>query len=373
MKKQAFEQFWACFSTLYPVQDAPVKDDFAQGAETQQLITDWYRDFYQDLYESKAGYPLNQSRVTPELEDRLVSFAKAHRIDTDYPRIKQVPTLCLTHDIDYLWPTVQMAMKQTISERRLCWPSRQNAYLQSIERLLQLDVQYAGQDGVSTLFLAHKKPARSLRKRLTQWLIDPSYSLDDPYFQDILTLIHRFKSDVGIHGSYFSLEDRLLKEEIQALEKVTGHPIKAGRQHWLNLPGHNAMERIYEAGLTIDSTLGWNGTYGFRCGMARPFPLVLPQGQLWEVPMPLMDGPLFNDMKLSSAEVINKATTLLGLVYDRGGCVALNWHDRAAHPDFNWDEAYKAILEWASNKGFRFTTLSKAVEEYKQSYVPVHT
>ncbi len=105
---------------------------------------------------------------------------------------------------------------------------------------------------------------------------------------------------------------------------------------------------------------------GFRGGMARPFQLALPSGdELWEVPMLLMDGPLFADMALDTEGVVEHSIRLLKEVKRRNGCVAINWHERACSPDYGWGKAYQRILQWAKDEGFRFQSLANAVLSYR--------
>jgi hypothetical protein len=171
--------------------------------------------------------------------------------------------------------------------------------------------------------------------------------------------------EIGLHGSYFSLEENLLERERQNLEQTFNRPVLMGRQHWLNLPGEASVERIFNAGITVDSTLGWNGSSGFRGGMARPFPILLSGGKhLWEVPLVLMDGPLFNDLGLDTDGVFAYAKKILQQVWVRRGMVAINWHERAAHPDYGWFEAYRRILEWAKGAGFQFAPISQATKPW---------
>ena len=55
---------------------------------------------------------------------------------------------------------------------------------------------------------------------------------------------------------------------------------------------------------------------------------------------------------------------MLERVHERGGCVSINWHDRSAVPGQGWVEAYRLILDWARERGFRFLTLTQAAKEW---------
>jgi len=235
-------------------------------------------------------------------------------------------------------------------------------YLESITTILESERAITRQTHVSTVFIASKENSKRFHKRLVQWLIDPSYRYDDQLVQRLFEVLERYGCEIGIHGSFYSIAEDHLKRERHNLSKAAGRQINCGRQHWLNLPGVEPFHRIYRSGVRIDSTLGWNGGVGFRGGMARPFPLVLgPNEILWEVPLLLMDRPLFEDLKLDRHQVVERAISLLEEVYSRRGCVSLCWHGEAAHPDYKWFDAYEDILKWAKGRGFQFCTISQAI------------
>ncbi len=321
----------------------------------------WTEDFSRDIYGARRGYSLFQTRESPDLEDRLVEILKQCSIFSNSKIKNQKPGLCLTHDIDYLKPTWQLALKRAVGYRKKTRMG--SSYLKSFARLLELDqsVQSIGRP-VATVFFALPVKSKKLRNRLFQKVLDPSYLPHTDLFFEFVKLAKSFSCQLGVHGSFFSIQENLLGSEINEISKSTRSPIVVGRQHWLNLSGDTPFEVIKNSGLCVDSSLGWNGRSGFRGGMARPFCIDLKDNQkIWEVPLVLMDGPLFDDMKLNSRQVFERAQLQLQQVFDRRGTVAINWHDRAAHTDYGWDEAYARILEWAAKIGFEFRSLTEAV------------
>jgi len=363
MKSQATRQFLACARTLYAF--SSTEEHGLLGAS--EAITAWHRDFQKDLHESTRGYPGKAgARPSPELEDRLVRIFDRAGLKTR-KRENFAPTLCLSHDIDYLAPTFQMRAKRLVGYRKwLRWEPGQH-YLESVRAMLECERQITGQRGISTVFVASPERSSHWKSRCTQWVIDPSYRVDSPLFESLLKLLREYECEIGVHGSFFSLKEGLLTEEKRRLEKRLSTKITVGRQHWLELPDEKAFDQIAASGLQADSSLGWNGTAGFRSGMARPFPLCLENGaQLWEMPLVLMDGPLFDDLKMSTDAVVAKAQELLEQVFERQGCVSINWHDRAADADYGWFEAYEKILQWAKARGFAFSRISDAIALRKE-------
>jgi hypothetical protein len=171
---------------------------------------------------------------------------------------------------------------------------------------------------------------------------------------------------VGLHGGFYSLQSGLIEKEVKKLSIRTQSPIFSGRQHWLNLPDREqAFTSIRSSGLANDSTLGWNGVVGFRGGFSRPFYLQAGEkAYVREVPMLLMDGALFDDLRLNRQEAVSVAKKHLSEVKSRGGCAALNWHDRSASPHYGWAPAYEEIINWAFNEGFAFATVNQAANEF---------
>lgn len=360
-------QIKACLQTLYNIPDEWFESEGVARLEREctREVESWFIEFRRDLFGSKNGYPLNGAREKPELENQLIKLSETLGIDKKFEPRTHKPSLCLTHDIDYLRPTFRLGLKRLLGYRRLSLENLRGDYLCSIERLLELDRNIVGAKGGSTVFVANRIKAKKVSNRIKQWVLDPSYRLEEPLFEDLISLLSTYQCEIGIHGSFFSLEEGLLSEERGQLETRIRRNIRSGRQHWLNLSSENSFENIYKAGVLVDSSLGWNGAVGFRGGMARPFPLCLNNGKmLWEIPLLLMDGPMFDDMALTKDGVVRCAKKLLNEVCIRGGCVALDWHDRAAHAAYGWSEAYSEILDWARDRGFNFFGVSQAIKEY---------
>lgn len=355
MNEGRFTQFWACASTLFH----PVNDEVLDRINTIHAseIEHWIADFRADLAAAKYGYSKSLVRATPSLEDQLTEIVGKYVL----PLPRKAPTLCLTHDIDYIEPTWQLLVKRSLGYRKPQFMMRSNGFLPSIQAVLTTDRKFAGQ-AKSTVFLAAPWPANGIRERMIQYLIDPSYSLNSSLFLSLKETLREFDCEIGLHGSFHSLVQNTLKLEKEKLEQALGIKIGAARQHWLHLPGNDPFGEIFRSGLKTDSTLGWNGRPGFRGGFCRPFPIITADRNIvWELPLVLMDGPLFDEMKLSSDGVFAAAAEILDEVFKRGGCVAIDWHDRAADPDYGWLDAYEKILSWARERGFQFKTMSEAI------------
>jgi len=351
LKSLKLKQFISCLRTLYLL-----PEDFRLPDPLVSEALAWADGLYEQIGGSCLGYPQCEVYPLPRLEDELHQFVE-HHLRLDKRQSNLIPTLYLTHDVDYLKSTPQLRIKQ----RRFEHPFRiqEDSYLKSLEEILRFDSNF----GPTTVFLAAAIKSKNPAVGILQNLIDPSYKITSKLFGELLELVRNYSVSVGIHGSFRSLVDGTFEEELISLENKLGSKVVMSRQHWLSLPGGlNSLRKVAKSGIVVDSTLGWNGVAGFRGGMARPFPVIFSDNRLlWEVPLLLMDGVLFDSLKLSTSQVVEKSIQLLSEVYKRQGGVAINWHERSAVPEYNWFDAYKQIVDWAKGQGFKFSKITDAV------------
>jgi len=137
---------------------------------------------------------------------------------------------------------------------------------------------------------------------------------------------------VGFHPGYhtFNNVERLIEEK-QRLENAVGQRLTNGRQHFLRFRASNTWKHWYEAGLKLDSTLGYAEFSGFRAGTSFPFqPFDIRQDQLIpliEVPLIVMDVSLIGYRRLLPTQAFATAEKLLDRVYKVGGNFSLLWHN----------------------------------------------
>jgi hypothetical protein len=359
MKHHPLRQFIACATSFLeiPIEDIE-KLYFGFKNDLQSQILGWYKHFYSDLYLSKYGYPITEASNEPYTEYFIEKVLNKEGVLKNCTLKTQVPSLYLTHDIDNLNLSLRLRIKESISQKRIILNSH-ISFLHSIETLLQIDEKIAGYKGASTVFVAYPQYSKNPMRWPLQWIIDPLYKEGHPYFSHLIELLKKYKCTIGLHGSFFSLSDHYIHKEKEGLEKLLDAKIYISRQHWLNLPRNDSFEILLKSGFQIDGTLGWNGFCGFRGGMARPFPIILEDERtICAIPLTIMDGPLINAIKIDKNKALDQAKKLIRNVFERQGSVAVNWHDRAAHPLYKWDEVYMELLEFAKNMGFNFRPMS---------------
>jgi len=89
---------------------------------------------------------------------------------------------------------------------------------------------------------------------------------------DVVRKLDREGFEVGLHGSYNSalVQERLAQEK-HALGHATGLTITSVRQHFLHWDARVTPRLQSHAGLSADSTLGFNRNIGLRAGTSLPF------------------------------------------------------------------------------------------------------
>lgn len=179
-----------------------------------------------------------------------------------------------------------------------------------------------------------------------------NYAIDDFSVKKLITRIHERGHMVGIHPSYNTYRNAaMLRQEIEALRRVSPQSVKAGRQHFLRFGVPHTWQAWEDNGLEWDSTMGYAGMAGFRCGTCYPFPvfnvLTRKELNLVERPLLVMEVSLFSEtyMGLAQAEALVKVQEIVETVRRFEGEFVLLWHNSnlVLNGEDYW-ETYRAIL-----------------------------
>jgi hypothetical protein len=188
---------------------------------------------------------------------------------------------------------------------------------------------------------------------------DPGYRLDDAHVLRTLHDIAEAGHELGVHGSYRSLErpGQLARE--YTLLTDAGFPVSGGRQHWLRHRGPELFDALVAAGAEWDSTRGHPDDIGFRHGAAFPFlPYDLTAEQairVVEIPLVVMERALCTATPDPAAWATTAVDVLRAAGDDGWGGVAVLWHDAAFTGTYlpaRLADAYWAVLD----AGDRWTT-----------------
>jgi peptidoglycan/xylan/chitin deacetylase (PgdA/CDA1 family) len=269
--------------------------------------------------------------------------------------------LCLTHDVDRVdktwWQCAYYLLKKRdpYQLRSLVNRKKERPFW-NFERIMEIERKHGVRS--TFFFLNETKRAQPLRPS-TYPLAFGNYDINDPRVVSVIRELDAGGWEIGVHGSYDSyLRQDLLVKEKDVLEKILGKPVLGIRQHYLNLDIPATWELQAEAGFKYDSSFGWRDKVDFRDGKDRPF---RPFGNgLLEIPMTIMDGPLFASGE-GVEEAWKRCQKLIDRAEERGGLLTILWHNNR----FNDNEypgqtgIYERIIEECQRRGAWVTTGGK--------------
>lgn len=163
----------------------------------------------------------------------------------------------------------------------------------------------------------------------------------------------------GVHGIE-AADHRLMKEEYDRFYKITGDQEFGIRMHYLNVR-EGTLEGLSDAGYQYDSSV---------YGLQEPF-LV---GQMWEMPLSLMESYLFEggkrwqtkNLEQAKNETIEKLNVAgnSGLSY-----FVILFHDRYYDESFpEWKGWYEWLCEYVISQGYNLISMEDAVRELKDGH-----
>lgn len=170
--------------------------------------------------------------------------------------------------------------------------------------------------------------------------IDGDYNILDKRVVALIKKIRDRGHEIGLHPSYFTYLDRDKSlEEVQllsqAIEQASGkaNEIKGGRQHYLRWNTPTTASNWEAMGMQYDSTLGYAGHIGFRCGTCREYPFynldTQSEMKLKIRPLLVMDATILTEqyMGLTDEEAFARVKHLKEICRAYKGNFSLLWHN----------------------------------------------
>jgi peptidoglycan/xylan/chitin deacetylase (PgdA/CDA1 family) len=261
--------------------------------------------------------------------------------------------LCLTHDVDRVdkswWHCAHGFLKtrDPYHLRSLVTRSKERPFW-NFEKIMALEDQLGVRS--TFFFLNESKPLVPYRPS-TYALSLGYYDINDPRVVDVIGELDAGGWEVGMHGSYDSyLSGELLSKEKIALETILDKKVLGVRQHFLNLEVPRTWELHQEVGFAYDASFGLCDRVDCREGRDLPF---YPLGRgLLEIPLTIMDGPLFATSK-DTEDAWSKCINLIDRTEQRGGLVTALWHNYTfndqEHP--GQIDVYRRVIEECKERG----------------------
>lgn len=196
---------------------------------------------------------------------------------------------------------------------------------------IQNDLFYTFHYIFEQLYRYGMRGAFNIRGGVVATHYDKPYSLNEEHIQTMLREIREHGHETGFHPSYSTKESySLFLEELERVRAAAGQPVYGGRQHYLRFSGSRTWRMWDDAGLSYDSTCGYNSRTGFRMGTCRPFPVYDLQDRkalkLVEYPLIIMDCALCCQHP-NFEHACEHAAKLNAWVRKFNGVMTLLWHN----------------------------------------------
>lgn len=313
------------------------------------------------LWEPEVDRWIVDARSTVDSTPRAPLWPNAHRF-----------VVCLSHDVDMVtrtWTPRQIARSIRLAAtgsayRPLTATDRALAVARAFGRAARFRTRFAPSSAETLQRCVEIEIGRGVTASyfFTVYPPEPSsvhdcvYTAADPVnfrgarrsIGDVARALAADGFDVGLHGSYWSSsEPSALAAQRRMLEDVIGQDVRTTRQHWLHWDARTTPTVQERAGLTADSTLGYNRNVGFRAGTSFPFFLAAANPfrtvDVLEVPLVVQEAALFalNALELDEALARDVLRTLLERVAGVNGIFSL-----LVHPHSLLDERVVSLYTW---------------------------
>ncbi len=162
----------------------------------------------------------------------------------------------------------------------------------------------------------------------------------------LIEMTKHYEHRVGLHGCAYSLEQNDYARQREALCEAAGQEITWHRNHYLVWDAQCSPSALEQAGIRVDSTVGWHDANGFRAGLAWPYRLwnfcTNRPSDVWEIPLVFMDATC----NMSSEKPWSALYKQLYCVSNLGGSVAILFHvdHFIGYPDRLG--RYEQLLSW---------------------------
>jgi len=257
-------------------------------------------------------------------------------------RRKREFKIILSHDVDY--PLSSINDTKTVFRQAVGDIIKRKAPSLAVKRLLSKITNDYSIDPYNTFsFIMDLSEKHNLKSCFyfmagqTNPNFDSKFYLEHPWIRKLLKEIFSRGHEIGIHFSFDTyLDINNIQREFNTFkrvleqEKITQDKF-GSRQHYLRFRVPFTWGYLAEVGLNYDTSLTFADHIGFRCGTCYQYPVFdiinRKEIKLYERPLIVMDGTLFNYMKLKPEEVLNKIELIKFQCYKYKGDFTLLWHN----------------------------------------------
>jgi hypothetical protein len=187
-----------------------------------------------------------------------------------------------THDLDVVswWPAFTLLRIAELARKgafallaRVAASAARNAGFDPVTQGVVGVLNYEANAHIrSTWFILSGTPTlRTMRAG------DLTYSPESTKARGILALLRAAGHEIGLHGSFATLEpngagEGTFNEQRRRLEGIAGAPVHGIRQHYVRIHPGVTERAMVDAGFVYDTTFGFPDRNGFRLGVADVVP-----------------------------------------------------------------------------------------------------
>ena len=284
--------------------------------------------------------------------------------------------VCLTHDVDalrkYNWyPPLRAIASWTLKHGK---PGRSLAVIKDYLRAKLKGDPYDKFDYLIKLSRQHGFVSTFYFMSGGRTKYDQNYQITDRRTGALMGKIRENGFEVGLHTSFDAYKDpEPIAAERAKLEDALGIEVAGCRQHYLRWKTPESWRAREQAGLKYDTSLSFADHEGFRCGICVPFrPFDVIENRelnIWELPLIVMDGSLFNYQGLSPERALNRVRSLIETVKTYNGLFVLLWHNSSLDDSDRpgWKYVYEEVLEYLSEQNVFSDTCYKTVRYWEDA------
>lgn len=166
---------------------------------------------------------------------------------------------------------------------------------------------------------------------------------------------HAKKYSIGLHPSWQSGDNSSLlkieKEQLEAMCERGQVAITNSRQHYIRFALPQGYQRLIDAGITDDHSMGYGSINGFRASVASSFYWYdlekEEQTSLRIHPFCFMDANSFYEQRLSASEAYDEMMHYHNQCKEVGGTLITIWHNNFLGADKmfeGWKEVYQRFI-----------------------------
>lgn len=182
---------------------------------------------------------------------------------------------------------------------------------------------------------------------------DKNIDIRNPEFQELIKRIAGTYK-IGVHPSWCSGDNKAqLSKEKKWLETLTGSSIYSSRQHYLRFHLPATFQRLIQAGIRDEYSMGYGQVNGFRASVSSPYYWYdLEQEQATSLlihPFCFMDATAYYEENLSPEQALQALKQFYTSIKSVHGKMVTLWHNNflgTAKEFDGWPQAYEQFISF---------------------------